>query len=96
ILLLLASITSATSPALFCKCICSTNSTIIPLPQTNTCQDCNRQFCLDYHLPICKTSKEADVVTTCFQRDSMKDKVVVCVFIFAVLGLLLWALIRPW
>jgi hypothetical protein len=30
------------------------------------------------------------------ERDSLKDKVVVCVFIFATAGLLLWALIRPW
>ncbi|KAI5848042.1 hypothetical protein BZA05DRAFT_404241 [Tricharina praecox] len=86
---------AASSSLLFCKCTCFTNSTIIPLPATGNCNDCNRQFCIDYNLPICKTAKEADVVTTCFQRDSLKDQVVVCVFIFATVGLLAWAVIRP-
>ncbi|WEW59034.1 hypothetical protein PRK78_004502 [Emydomyces testavorans] len=31
------------------------------------CNDCNRKFCLDYQLPMCKGAKEADVVTTCFR-----------------------------
>jgi len=117
-LLLLTVSASATSSSslLFCKCTCFTNSTIIPLPATSNCNDCNRQFCIDYNLPICKTAKEADVVTTCFrtppsprlshaymangmahaERDSVKDKVVVCVFIFATVGLLVWAGVRPW
>ncbi|KAI5799777.1 hypothetical protein FPQ18DRAFT_100767 [Pyronema domesticum] len=94
-LLLFALGVAATSPALFCKCTCLTNSTIIPLPQTKTCNDCNRQFCLDYHLPICNTAKEENVVTTCFQRDSVKDQFVVYVFIIATVGLLAWALVRP-
>ncbi|KAK2759332.1 hypothetical protein FQN54_002810 [Arachnomyces sp. PD_36] len=32
------------------------------------CNDCNRQFCLDYHLPKCKGAKESDVYTTCFRE----------------------------
>jgi len=32
-----------------------------------TCADCNRAFCLDYHLPICKNAREEDVFTTCFR-----------------------------
>lgn len=82
------------------------------------CNDCNKQFCLDYNLPICKKAMEKDVVTTCFrmspfswlfrdipvdslkltsiERDSSKDQVVVFIFIFATIGLLGWALIRPW
>ncbi|OKO94326.1 hypothetical protein PENSUB_11593 [Penicillium subrubescens] len=31
-----------------------------------SCNDCNRKFCLDYELPICKDAKEEDVFTTCF------------------------------
>ncbi|KAF7712255.1 Uncharacterized protein PECH_003760 [Penicillium ucsense] len=61
-----------------------------------TCNDCNRKFCLDYKLPICKDAKEEDVFTTCFQRDSRKDQAVVFIFIFATGGLLLWALLKPW
>lgn len=61
-----------------------------------TCNDCNRNFCLDQNLPICKGATDADVFTTCFQRDSAKDKAVVYIFIFATVGLLVWAVIRPW
>lgn len=32
-----------------------------------TCNDCNRAFCLDYNLPICKNAKEEDVFATCFR-----------------------------
>lgn len=32
-----------------------------------TCADCNRQFCLDYNLPICKHARVEDVFTTCFR-----------------------------
>ncbi|KAJ5884062.1 uncharacterized protein N7473_010948 [Penicillium subrubescens] len=61
-----------------------------------SCNDCNRKFCLDYELPICKDAKEEDVFTTCFQRDSRKDEAVVFIFIFATGGLLAWALLKPW
>ena len=33
-----------------------------------TCLDCNKKFCLEYNLPICKEAKEQDVVTTCFRE----------------------------
>nr|POF13157.1 hypothetical protein CFP56_10305 [Quercus suber] len=100
------------APASFCKCTCFTNSTIIPLsspskstsdhsssderPPVRTCNDCTKQFCLDYNLPICRQAKEDDVFTTCFQRDSRKDQAVVFLFIFATGGLLIWASVRPW
>jgi len=61
-----------------------------------TCLDCNRKFCLDYNLPICKGAKEEDFFTTCFQRDSAKDEAVVFIFIFATVGLLVYAGIKPW
>ncbi|KIV99793.1 uncharacterized protein PV09_08598 [Verruconis gallopava] len=111
-LLSLLSQSLAASPTSFCKCTCFGNSTIIALSGTSskdssasksepkshpgTCNDCNRKFCLDYNLPICKTAKEEDVVTTCFQRDSAKDEAVVFIFIFATTGLLVYAAIRPW
>lgn len=34
---------------------------------TLTCADCNRAFCLDYDLPICKNAKEEDVFAQCFR-----------------------------
>jgi hypothetical protein len=38
-----------------------------------SCNDCNRKFCLDYELPICKDAKEEDVFTTCFRKLPMVD-----------------------
>ncbi|RFU27592.1 hypothetical protein B7463_g8761, partial [Scytalidium lignicola] len=98
----------AASPPSFCKCTCFTNSTIIPLtpnaPTTprqieiraasSTCAMCNRAFCLSQRLPFCKDAEEKDVFTTCFQRDSRKDQIVVLTFITSTLGLLGWAGIR--
>ena len=67
----------------FCKCTCFSNSTIIPLdgkPASGgsgpgdaklahgTCADCNKKFCLEYNLPICKDAKDEDVFTTCFRE----------------------------
>jgi hypothetical protein len=88
----------------FCKCTCFSNSTIIPLTELPgestakkaTCNDCNRQFCLSYNLPICKDAKDADVFTTCFQRDSAKDQLIVYTFILITCGLLIWATVKPY
>lgn len=55
---------------------------------------CNRAFCLEQRLPICKDAEEKDVFTTCFQRDSRKDQIVVLTFIAATVGLLGWAFVR--
>lgn len=95
------------APPSFCKCTCFTNSTIIPL-STHTeksnrldirassagCSLCNRAFCLEQRLPICKDAEEKDVFTTCFQRDSRKDQIIVFTFIAATVGLLAWSFIK--
>ncbi|RDW71733.1 hypothetical protein BP5796_07767 [Coleophoma crateriformis] len=59
-----------------------------------TCAMCNRAFCLSQRLPICKDAEETDVFTTCFQRDSRKDQIVVLTFITGTLGLLGWSGVR--
>lgn len=98
------------APTSFCKCTCFGNSTIVALDAPSTtskpnlelrpraskksCNDCNRQFCLSYS--FCKGEKEEKVLTTCFQRDSTKDQVVVLAFIAATVGLLGYAGVRPW
>ncbi|KAF2107908.1 hypothetical protein BDV96DRAFT_290079 [Lophiotrema nucula] len=109
--LMMLSACLAASPTSFCKCTCGGNSTIVPLdaPATTskpaalhlaeraskkTCNDCNRSFCLSY--TFCKDVKVEEVFTTCFQRDSAKDQAVVFIFIFATVGLLSYAGIRPW
>ncbi|KAF2268036.1 hypothetical protein CC78DRAFT_530430 [Lojkania enalia] len=102
----------AASPTSFCRCTCGGNSTIVPLdapvssskPESpelkdrasrkKSCNDCNRQFCLSYS--FCKDVKEEEVFTACFQRDSAKDQAVVFIFIFATVGLLSYAAVRPW
>ncbi|KAK3401823.1 hypothetical protein B0T20DRAFT_369558 [Sordaria brevicollis] len=61
---------------------------------SSSCTQCNRAFCLQYNLPICKDAEEKDVTTTCFQRDSRKDKVIVWGFILGTAGLLGWAGVR--
>ncbi len=98
------------APTSYCKCTCFGNSTIVALDAPSTtskpnlelrpraskksCNDCNRQFCLGYS--FCKGEKEEKVFTTCFQRDSTKDQVVVLAFIAATVGLLGYAGVRPW
>lgn len=98
------------APTQFCKCTCFSNYTIITLDQTapptsnssnetthlHTCNDCTKKFCLDSNLPICENATEDDVFTKCFQRDSAKDEAIVLIFIFATVGLLAWATVKPW
>lgn len=76
------------SAASFCKCICGANSTIISLNNARrppsadgssstsprTCNDCNRQFCLDYKLPICKGTKDEEISTECFRELSRGER----------------------
>ncbi|OCF32889.1 hypothetical protein I317_00782 [Kwoniella heveanensis CBS 569] len=94
----------------YCKCICFSNSTIIPLYRPDNpkkpCLSCTRQFCLDQKLAICKgaevpeldadvgTGTEGDVEARCFKRDSPRDQLVVTFFLLIVFGLLLYAAIR--
>ena len=35
--------------------------------RAGNCNDCNRQFCIDYNLPICKGAGMEDVFTQCFR-----------------------------
>ena len=36
--------------------------------RAGNCGDCNRRFCLDYNLPICKGAGMEDVFTMCFRE----------------------------
>ncbi|KAK0671923.1 hypothetical protein QBC41DRAFT_218260 [Cercophora samala] len=67
---------------------------LAPRASSSSCTQCNRAFCLKYNLPICKDAEEKDVVTSCFQRDSNKDKIIVWGFILGTAGLLSWAGVR--
>ncbi|KAK4187416.1 hypothetical protein QBC35DRAFT_498747 [Podospora australis] len=62
---------------------------------SSSCAQCNRAFCLQkMNLPICKDAEEKDVITSCFQRDSRKDQVIVWGFILGTAGLLGWAAVK--
>ncbi|KAL2119949.1 hypothetical protein VTJ04DRAFT_6910 [Mycothermus thermophilus] len=61
---------------------------------TNSCQQCTRAFCQSYNLPICKDFDEKDIKTSCFQRDSHKDRLIIWCFLLATGALLGWALAK--
>ncbi|KIH92102.1 hypothetical protein SPBR_03189 [Sporothrix brasiliensis 5110] len=61
---------------------------------SSSCTQCNRAFCLNYNLPICKGAEEKDVVTMCFQRDSRKDQIIVWCFLLGTAGLLGWKAVQ--
>ena len=61
-----------------------------------TCADCTRSFCASYNLPICKDVADEQIFTSCFQRDSLKDELVIYLFLTVTTGLLVWAGIKPW
>ncbi|KAI3321009.1 hypothetical protein HD806DRAFT_504249 [Xylariaceae sp. AK1471] len=89
----LASFAAAGSAPIFCKCSCSKNSTLIELPPQSTCAACTHAYCLSQDLPFCKDANNAnvDVLSTCIQRDSRKDQIIVWGFILGTTGLLGWA-----
>lgn len=79
---------------MFCKCTCFKNSTLIQLGAQASCTQCTHAFCLSQNLPICKDAVDADaadVLSTCIQRDSRKDQIIVWGFILGTTGLLGWA-----
>ncbi|PVG03350.1 hypothetical protein CPB86DRAFT_779689 [Serendipita vermifera] len=94
----------------WCKCICFSNYTILPLIQpdkpSQPCLSCTKQWCLDQELPMCQgavleptdpdtaTGKEGNVEARCFERDSPRDQLVVTVFLIMVFGLLVGAAIK--
>jgi hypothetical protein len=81
---LISSTVQAYTAMTFCKCVCFTNSTILPLylpkDPVHPCLTCTRQFCLDQKLPICLgaktgdedldtgTGKSGDVEARCFRE----------------------------
>ncbi|KAH6617731.1 hypothetical protein B0J18DRAFT_259432 [Chaetomium sp. MPI-SDFR-AT-0129] len=67
---------------------------LTPREASTSCKQCNRAFCLKYNLPICKDAEDKDIKTTCFQRDSPKDRFIVWGFLLGTAGLLGWAALR--
>ncbi|KAJ2988743.1 hypothetical protein NUW58_g3822 [Xylaria curta] len=88
------SLTAAASAPLFCKCTCLKNSTLIQLSPQSSCTQCTHAFCLSQNLPICKDATENNVFSTCIQRDSRKDQIIVWGFLLGTAGLLGWAALK--
>ncbi|KAI6713440.1 hypothetical protein JHW43_004042 [Diplocarpon mali] len=86
----------ASSPYSSFKSNTDSSSLLLQIPRAASvsCATCNKAFCLSQRLPICKDAEEKDVLTTCFQRDSTKDQIVVLTFIAGTVGLLAWAGVR--
>ncbi|KIM24046.1 hypothetical protein M408DRAFT_245468 [Serendipita vermifera MAFF 305830] len=94
----------------WCKCICFSNYTILPVPTTEQttqpCLTCTKKWCLDQEISTCAgavlepinpdtaTGKEGDVEARCFERDSPRDQLVVTVFLVLVFGLLVGAAVK--
>ncbi|KAH8922189.1 hypothetical protein BT69DRAFT_1207534, partial [Atractiella rhizophila] len=94
----------------WCKCICFNNYQILPLyrpeDESKPCLTCTKQWCLSQGLDICTdasnpdvdpdtaTGEEGDVRTKCFQRDSVRDQVIIFTFILVAGGMLCIALLK--
>ncbi|ODQ57820.1 hypothetical protein WICANDRAFT_35018 [Wickerhamomyces anomalus NRRL Y-366-8] len=79
----------------FCRCQCDSKYKIIPL-QDQGCNTCTKNYCLSLNLEECKDFTEDEVLTTCFQRESTKDQLIVYTFILVTFGLLSYAIVgRP-
>ena len=86
---------TTTSPARVARASASASGTP-PKHHKLTCADCTRSFCASYNLPICKDVDEDKIFTSCFQRDSLKDELVIYLFLAVTTGLLVWAGAKPW
>lgn len=69
----------------YCRCECAGNYTIL---EVALCGACELDFCAA-EVPACADTK---VVLSCFQRESVKDQVIVYGFVAGVVGLVGYAL----
>lgn len=101
-LLAIACVTSviASQALSYCKCACGKYSSILELSEPSNpakpCLDCTRQFCLEHAADLClKTVATEDemMVAECFQRESLKDEIIVIVFLMLTVGLLVYSTI---
>lgn len=57
------------------------------MEKVDKCGLCTKEWCLEQKSDLCKDAAER-IVISCFQVESVKEKVVVCLFLVAVAGLL--------
>lgn len=91
LLLLVHSIPAAAYTQL-CRCNCGANYTVLSVP---VCTNCTRQFCIK-SVGICQKDWVTldQVTTSCFQRESFKDKFFIYSFILVTSCLLIYASVQ--
>jgi hypothetical protein len=78
-----------------CRCQCGTNYTVIPLQLDGvdlTCNNCTRKYCVEHANEICGGADEFVTSTSCFQRESELDRLVIYSFLSVTSILLMYAL----
>lgn len=75
-----------------CRCNCGANYTVLSVPM---CTNCTRQHCIK-NVEICQKDWVTldQVTTSCFQRESFKDKLFIYSFILVTSFLLIYASIQ--
>lgn len=68
----------------YCKCQCNEQ---LLIREIEKCGMCTKEWCIEQKLDLCAEGDE-NILISCFQVESLKEKVVVCLFLAAVLGLL--------
>ncbi|QWW24733.1 hypothetical protein CA7LBN_003590 [Candidozyma auris] len=69
----------------YCKCECSGNSV---LGKIDRCGLCNSSWCLQQNDKLCEDEEAEDIMISCFQIESSKEKFIIVVFVLSVLALL--------
>lgn len=83
-LVLLAVVATAACAQQYCKCQCGKQL----VAKIDRCGLCIEDWCLEQDPDLCKGSEPGAMVISCFQKESVKEKTAVVVFVVAVLGLL--------
>lgn len=76
----------------FCKCQCGENEVI---EKIDKCGLCNKEWCLQQNSEICPKETKQDILISCFQIESAKEKWIISLFVVAVLVLVVSGFRRP-
>lgn len=68
----------------YCKCLCNGHLLVEAIEK---CGLCTADWCVQQNPNLCGEGEET-VLISCFQVESLKEKLVVCMFLVAVVGLL--------
>lgn len=70
----------------YCKCECNGKQLVEKIQK---CGLCTTEWCLQKNKNLCSNEElSGNILISCFQIESSKEKFVVCAFVLAVVGLL--------